>query len=476
MPFISRFFWTAICLALMMGRANAAVKGVFAHYMVGAMPNLSQVLLDVTQAQQTGIDAFALNVQHPDAQWTLDSLALLFAAASQVADFKLFFSMDMSVIPHPSAFVPLFQRYASHPVYYRYAGRPFLSTFRGGATWYGSMRPNTAWQAQMKTLLGLAAGSSGNMKEEPFFVPDFEDWAGKGTNSPYTADFFAQYPVVDGVMAWETAWPAPGSVNNVSSEHDAISLNAARAAGGKVFMMPVSTFQSKHLDNGGNNWYRRGGLTLPFRMAQVLELQPDFVQLLSWNDAGEGHYFGNIWAEGITGEMREMVDGYDHSAWRGLFAVFVAALKKGVVDVREMVPASRSGSGYMDFAGAFWYRPLLKDAGCSVDKFRLGKPDNWETAEDGVYAAVILPPEVKTGSGVSIKVWSGGSVVAKFPGTPGLNIHQVADIRKGRQVVQLVLDTDGSILGEGEGLVDVTDSITGTEGICNFNYQVVEIV
>ncbi len=64
--------------------------------------------------------------------------------------------------------------------------------------------------------------------------------------------------------------------------------------------------------------------------------------------------------------------------------------------------------------------------------------------------------------------------MARFAGTPGLNMHEVSGIQLGQQTVQLV-GSDGSVIGTGSGVVDVTDSISGTGNICNFNYQVVHI-
>jgi glucan endo-1,3-alpha-glucosidase len=410
------------------------------------MSNVSQALVDVTQAKDMGLDAFALNVQQPNASWSAASIEFLFEAAAQTG-FRLFFSMDMAVIPAPATFVPLFKQYQAHSAYYRYNGRPFLSTFKGAAI------PNAAWQWQMRDAFSVSGIN-------PFFVPDFDDWGG----STYTEGFFAAYPVVDGVMAWETAWPTGTDISEVSDIIDQANIEAAHAVG-KVYMMPLSSFQSKHLDQA-QNWFRRGGLGLPLRMQQVMALQPDFLEIISWNDAGEGHYIGHIWPEAIGGTHAvDLIDGFDHSAWQHVLAPFVVALKNGTADPSELVP-------FGDFAGSFWYRPLLARAECTADRFGLPKPSGWQTAVDAINMAVLLPLE---SAGVSIRVWSGGSVLAEFPGVPGMNMHQVHGIRTGRQKVELV-GPNGIAIGAGIGGVDVTDTIAGIRNICNFNFQVVHIV
>ncbi|KAK4034688.1 glycoside hydrolase [Parachaetomium inaequale] len=443
--------WAVLCAVLFIGGANAAVQGVFAHYMVGGMSSISQALDDVSQAQSLGLDAFALNVQQPDAWWTRASLAFLFDAASQVG-FKLFFSMDMAVIPSPSACSPLLAEYASHPAYYRYQDRPFLSTFRGGA----AADANKQWQTVFEDL-----------NPKPYFVPNFEDHSSAHAGV-YSPSIFTAFPDVDGLMGWETAWPFQGTNETVTAPDqspDAANLAVTRNKK-MAYMMPLSTFQSKHLAQHGN-WFRRGGLTLPQHMLQALSLQADFLEVLTWNDAGEGHYFGNLWPESIPDQdMGDLVDGWDHNGWRAVIGPFVAALKKeGVTGAEGVGPVGK------EVAGAFWYRPLLKGVECGKDRLGLGKPDGWEDAEDMVYVVVMLGRET---AGVKVRVVSGGKVVGEFEGKPGMNMYQV-DARKGEQTVQVVAG-DGKVLGEGKGKVGVTDRLEDVGGICTFNYQVVEIV
>jgi glucan endo-1,3-alpha-glucosidase len=422
------------------------------------MSSITQAIADVSQAQSLGLDAFALNVQQPDAEWTQASLSLLFEAAAQIG-FKVFFSMDMAVIPSPSAFVPLFKAYASHPAYYRYRNRPFLSTFRGGA--------HPDWQAALQSLTPT-----------PYFIPNFEDHPSVQAGA-FPPSIFTTLPYLGGLMGWETAWPFPGSNTTGTSSldtTDAANLAVCHAQH-KTYMLPLSTHQFKHHPQHGN-WLRPGGLNLPQHMLLALRLQPDFVQLLTWNDAGEGHYFGNIWPEALPdADMRAVVDGWDHRGWQAVIRPFVAALRKGVSGAEGVVPVPVPGADDEDgqrgkgFAGAFWYRPLLKGADCGVDRLGLGKPDGWEWVEDKVSVVVVLGRESQ---GVKVRVWSGGQMVGEFEGLPGMNVYQV-EVGKGEQVVQVVAG-DGRVVGEGRGAVGVTDRIEDLGGICNYNYQVVDIV
>ncbi len=234
-------------LACLAGKANADLKGVFAHYLVcrmqcgyrssianlnlgkvGSMGGSDEAVKDVQDAKAIGLDAFALNVQDASASWSTSAIQLLFDAAAE-NDFKLFFSFDMAVLDQPSTFLPLFKQYQSNPAYYYHNNRPFVSTFDGGAKSFGASSPNAGWQSQLKDALA----SSGI---NPFFVPDFDDYGG----AAYDAAFFGNYPVVDGVLSWEAAWPEVNEgTANVSSAKDQVAIQAAHAAG-KVYMMRTS--------------------------------------------------------------------------------------------------------------------------------------------------------------------------------------------------------------------------------------------
>ncbi|KAJ1553988.1 hypothetical protein HK405_006327, partial [Cladochytrium tenue] len=233
----------AALLACVCAAAGADAKAFFAHYMVGGMSGLSQAKADVDDALACGIDAFAINVQDASSWWSVDTIDWLFQAA-EGTDFKLFFSFDMNVLTAPADFIPLLVKYHNSSAYYTYeGGRPLVSTFNGGTLTFGSSSSSAGWQASFIDVLA----ADGIV---PFFMPDFDDYT--GTGSKYTASFFDDYPVVDGVFAWETAWPGTGASNTtVSSTVDAANLVAARAAG-KPYMMPLSTLQFKHLSAAYN--------------------------------------------------------------------------------------------------------------------------------------------------------------------------------------------------------------------------------
>lgn len=224
----------------------------------------------------------------------------------------------------------------------------------------------------------------------------------------------------------------------------------------------LSTFQFKHLDSS-QNWYRRGEPTIVDRMAQVLKLQPDLVEVITWNDGGEGHYIGNVWEESISGStIGNFTNGFSHAGWQTLIPPFVSAYKSGATDLSQI--SSSNGKP----AGVIWYRELLLSASCSGDS--LGKPDGIEDGQDAINYAVILP---SSGS-YTINVYSNNNKIGSFKGTPGLNGGTVTGLAAGSADSQRVEVVDGSnnIMLSAKGTKDVLAEVPG---ICNFNYVVVEM-
>ena len=121
-----------------------------------------------------------------------------------------------------------------------------------------------------------------------------------------------------------------------------------------------------------------------------------------------------------------------------------------------MVPPSGANA-----VGAMWYRTILKDASCANDQ---PKPTGWQAALDAVNYAVVVE-----GSGMSIRVSSGGNVLQTNAVQVGLNYGSVGGMVVGDQKVELV-DGGGNVVMTAASGVDVE---ADTDEICNFNYQVI---
>ncbi|KAL6876971.1 glycoside hydrolase family 71 protein [Trichoderma novae-zelandiae] len=415
--------------------SSTVPRAVFAHYMVGSMTP-DEAVKDVTDAKAVGFDAFALNTHDITSPWALNATQYLFDAADQNG-FKLFISFDMSWRTITPSQIPAFLlNYISRPSYYTIAGRPFVSTYDGGFI------GNSDWVSGFQQPL-ISQGIN------PYFVPNFGDWSGWPNN------FFSSYPSVDGVFSWESAWPAPGTtISNVSDSVDQNLAQQARAAQ-KIFMMPVSSFQFKYLGSG-QDWYRIGEVNLPQRFEQILALKPDLVELITWNDAGEGHYVGNFFAEQIAGStIGDYANGFDHTGWQQLVTPFIKAYKSGTATSGSQILPPGSSP-----VGSLWYRTLLKSASCSPSI------QNYQQGQDTVNYAVILPS-----NGYTIKVYSNNNLIGSFAGSSGLNYGAVPGLSVGGGQYIQVVNSAGSVVASATGTKQVLAQ--SPNATCNWNYEVV---
>ena len=414
---------------------------------------LAHAVQDVTGAKSLGLDAFALDLDNPTADWASDSISSLFTAAQQ-NNFKIFFSLDFaSTSTTAESFDPWLKQYLTHPAYYTTgtSNSPLLSTFHDGG-----LGPS-GWSTLKQKY------NNGNI----YFMPNFDSLQNYYTNP---ASIVSQYSsVIDGLFNWETAWPPQQDhVANVSITSDT-PVQSAAAAAKKAFMMPLSTFQYKNQAAYGN-YYRSGDVVLTQRMEEILAMEtaPDFVEVLTWNDAGESHYIGNVWPESmppnyaaVTGGAQNegasyIGNGTDHTAWQVLIASFVAAYKTGAKSSGGMAPI-----GNAQVSGALWYHPMTDGTICG------DKPEGAGAVTDSINYGLILPDSC-AGQGWSMKLTSGSGKPITWPLSPGLNYGSVPGIQAGAQSIQ-VLDGSGKAVGTASGGLTVPEGC----GMCNFNYVVV---
>lgn len=420
----------------------------------------AEAVTDVNDAIAAGFDGFALNTHTISSSdtWNTNALNYLFTAAAGT-NFKLFISFDMSWGLDVSSLAAFLAPYVAKEAYYFVDGKAFISTYTGGTI------SNSAWDSEFIVPLQQTYGIT------PYFVPNFGDYSG------YPTGVFSAYPILSGVFTWESAWPAPGTTPvNVSDSVDAQALAEAHAAGA-VYMMrkfsnirlttdgeykltesgrlpALSSFQFKYLGSG-QDWYRIGEDNLPQRMEQILTLQPDFVEVITWNDAGESHYVGDFWAEQIDGSsIGTYADGFDHKGWLQVITPFIQAYKAGATDISQITPPAGAP------VGALWYRALLTTASCS------STISNYQSALDAVNFAVILPS-----AGYTINVYSNSQLIGSFPGVAGLNYNSVPGLQVGSGQYIQVLDNGNNVVATATGTKSV--AAESTSSVCNWNYEVV---
>jgi len=267
-----------------------------------------------------------------------------------------------------------------------------------------------------------------------YFVPAFQDVSASPTF------FTTEFPTLDGAMNWNS-WPFNTQGDIIVPITDDETYQTGAQASGKTFMMGLSPLQFKHM-GAGQNYYRRGEQNLEYRFGQVLDLQPDFLEIQTWNDAGEGHYMGNSWPEPLVGsDIATYTDGYDHTGYWQILPAFIQAWKSGARTTIGMVPTNGKGA-----QGTFWHHTLLRGADCSADP--MGKPVGIDTVEDKVTVSLFCPLETQTLTSVqvvvlvaegiltyAVSIVSGSTTLGTQLLVPGYNQYSVSGLTTGTVVV-----------------------------------------
>jgi glucan endo-1,3-alpha-glucosidase len=411
--------------------------------MIGGITN-EHVRQDIIDAKALGLDGFAMNYDQ-FAYWSNDTVDYLFNNADALGGFKLFFSFDHAAehFPNgPSQYADYLAKYITRPSYLYFNGKPLVSTFGGEDI---ADRDWAAFKAQVKAKVG--AGFVGVRLVPGFFraTPSTTFFDGRGS--------------IDGIFNWNSWQPTDAGKVPVSTANDK-KFQAATKATSKTFMMGMSPIQFKHL-NVTTNWYRRGEENLEYRFGQVLDLQPEIVQLQSWNDAGESHYMGNIWDEPMSTAPRiqALVKGYDHKGYWEILPSFIQAWKRGDRTTANMMPTNGKA-----VQGAFWHHALTVDADCSTDPLKKS-PDILKAAHDSVFG-VILVPKGKAGLVGVVNVGT-NKLNQTDPLREGYNSFKFTGLTPGK--VQLEVWDGSTMVGRGIGPLEVKNS----GPLCNYNFQVV---
>jgi hypothetical protein len=198
-------------------------------------------------------------------------------------------------------------------------------------------------------------------------------------------------------------------------------------------MMPVAPWFFTNLPGFGNkNWLWRGDELWDVRWAQVAARQPEYVQILSWNDFGESHYIGPLWEKqmGLFDVGRAPVNyarGMPHDGWRRFLGFYIAVYKTGKVPCT----IGRGGEGVVVYyrtapALACWSGGTTGNVAGHGDQVVM-RPE--EVLEDEVFFSVLLDSD----EGVWVVVEIGGRVMqgrfnrapAAGRGTPGVYMGSV---------------------------------------------------
>ncbi|KAF7331323.1 hypothetical protein MKEN_00009700 [Mycena kentingensis (nom. inval.)] len=382
-------------------RANSP-KAVYAHFMVGIVENFS--VQDWITEMNT-----AKSIR----------LANAYAAATQVGNFHVFVSFDFAywTAGETGTIMEVLRNYTFLPSQALYNGRPIVSTFVGDTFDWNTVR------------------SAANV----FAIPMLQD-PGYLTN-PMAA-------VLDGAFSWY-AWPTaggnsiiPGPMTTVWDERFRSSL--ATAGRGQIYMMPVSPWFSTHFPS--KNWVFICEQLITDRWPQVLQLQPELVEIVSWNDFGESHYISDSEPTHSDDGSSAWATGYPHEGWRYIMQAYIAAYKQGLsapVITQERV--------------VYWYRGTPKRVTCTNDT--LGIPQGVDLLQDLIFVTTMLTSPAT----LTVRSGSLGAVTINAPA--GLTTHNVT---MGVGAQSFAVTRNGAQVASGTGGLEIKTTCT----IYNYNAYV----
>ncbi|KAL8948046.1 MAG: hypothetical protein Q9183_007726 [Haloplaca sp. 2 TL-2023] len=219
---------------------------------------------DMSRAKSYGIDAFALNIGTDD--FADKQLGYAYQSAAKNG-MKVFISFDFNWFKTSQAadVGAKIKQFGSQPAQLKVGDKVFVSSFAGDGLDLAAVRS--------------AAGM-------PLFIaPNFK--AANAANA-------------DAAFNW-AAWPSNGA-NKAPT--DAANVTVAdgdqaymKALGGKPYMAPASPWFFTHYGpevSYSKNWVFPADLLWFNRWNELLQLAPQYIEMITWNDYGESHYIGPL--------------------------------------------------------------------------------------------------------------------------------------------------------------------------------------
>ncbi|KAH8901773.1 glycoside hydrolase [Thozetella sp. PMI_491] len=427
--------------------SHASDKLVFAHFMIGIVgdrTDTSAYVADMQRAREAGIDAFALNCGTDS--YTGAQLDLAYQAAAEIG-FSVFISFDFSwwKINDTALLGEYIANYAARPAQLFVDGKAYVSSYNGNGMNVSALREDTAAAAQANGAAGL----------EVYFAPNFYPpalpWISNNGNTwVNTSDG------LDAALNWY-AWPnngnnkAPTPGHNVTVEYgDQVYLEWLE---GKPYLAPVSPWFFTHY--GPEVSYSKNFAfpsdTLMFdRLSDMLELQPQFFELVTWNDFGESHYLAPLDSQHGDDGNSKWTLGLPHEGWLDMAKPFIAAYKAGASKEQIVDHIEEEQIVY-------WYRPNptatncdLTDttAGRSADNssgnYFEGRPNGYESFADEVFVVSLLKEAgtLSVSSGNSTQTFSAPAGAQIFRVPMGLGTQSFSLSRDGQSVFAASSDRD----------------------------------
>ena len=178
----------------------------------------------------------------------------------------------------------------------------------------------------------------------------------------------------------------------------------------------------------------------------MVDLQPDFAQIISWNEFGECHYISEIQEAQVLDMAKPYVDGFHHEGLRSVLPWYIAAYKKGSRDI----PMPKSlGDG----VAVAWYRTTPANlTNCGDGGSHWGQ-NGTLTAKAAVVDSInVIAIAAKEKSTVSITLGNEIKILDVPQGAPRFFQIPFKDFEKPNGKVQILMN--GVVGAEGPAITD----------------------
>ncbi|KAJ8065145.1 hypothetical protein OCU04_005858 [Sclerotinia nivalis] len=372
---------------------------------------------------------------------TNDAQVPLAFAAAEASGFSLFFYFDYAgngAWPQ-STVLSFLNKYISSSAYYHVGDKPFVSTFEGPV--------NAIDWIQIRAITNC------------LFYPDYSSL---GAKAALLAGGGAQ---IDGLFSW-AAWPWGNTdMDTYVDASYAQFLDDEFGGNGSDFshyMMAISPWFFTNLPGYDKNWLWRGDRLWYDRWIQANYLQPEFVEILTWNDYGESHYIGPLDdrqydAFDIGKAPYNYVLDMPHDGWRVLLPYLIDTYKNNISTITQEILVG-------------WYRPNpVVGSSCATGDTSGNTHSQFQVefqpgdiVQDNIFYSALL-----SGPGATVTVTiSGNTVVGGWAKTPfdGIGMyHGNVSMNGYTRAVTITLSRGGAVI-TGKDI-----STTCTDGIQNWN-------
>jgi glucan endo-1,3-alpha-glucosidase len=408
----------ALTLAGIVVNARAAGPHyVFAHYMVAEPtygPSVAGFMHDIQDAQAAGIDGFALNINAYDDPTQLyynQNVAYMYSAAEALGTgFKLFFSVE---ITNTAAIVDLISTYAGRTNTFRQGTNVVVSSW--GENQVSWIPDHVDWKNGVFAPLSQQGISV-------FFVPFF--WPPSGREIPTYSDgtnLLASFTnQLNGLFLFGAAG-VPSQLSQCNSNY-----NLAVHQAGKIFMASItpSYWGDAQYYNGRRYFEDDGGEGTVAQWESIIANQPDWVEIVTWNDFNESTYIAPVQNPEQYEPQFSIPHRYSHAGYYELSKRYISWYKTGVP------PATTQDSLY------YFYRTHSLNLVASND---IPVTAFGGDIADVIYNTVLLtsPAQLQVVSGTNSVTYSLGAGLqqVRTPFAPGIQTFKLT--RNGSPVLSV---------------------------------------